>query len=144
VSDKSLGQSEDGLVVSDPAGQRFRIRWAKRGTQLRGGLFWWDGTLSGVWKVALAALFESESESPSAYESTATSWKIGVYRLVPRPEESARVMSRDKLRALVFKEEFRAVYLQRLAAGESPNGRVSELQEIIEAGRLQSLSRPAT
>jgi hypothetical protein len=144
VTDESPGPSEDGLVVFDPAGHGFRIRWAKRGTQLRGGLFWWDGTPSGVLKFVLATIFEPAPESRSAYESAATSWKIGVYRLVPRPEESARLISGQRLRALVFKEKFRAVYLQRLAAGESPNRRVSELREIIEAGWLQSLSGAAT
>jgi hypothetical protein len=145
VTDESRGQSEDGLVVSDPAGHRFRIRWAKRGTQLRGGLFWWDGTPSGVLKFVLATIFEPASESSrSAYESTATAWKIGVYCLVPAPEKSAPLMSGQRLRALVFKEKFRAVYLQRLEAGESPRRRVSELREIIEAGGLQSLGRPAT
>jgi hypothetical protein len=95
-------------------------------------------------KFVLATVFEPASESRSAYESAATSWKIGVYRLVPPAEESARRLSRQRLRALVFKETFRAVYLQRLEDGESPRRRVSELREIIEAGRLQSLCLPAT
>ena len=59
-------------------------------------------------------------------------------------KEAAPILSRERLRALVFKEKFRAVYKQRLEAGESPNGRVLELQEIIQAGLLQGLLREAT
>jgi hypothetical protein len=47
VTHKSKG-SDDGVIVSDPAGEKFRIRWAKRGTLLRNGPAAWDGTVSGL------------------------------------------------------------------------------------------------
>jgi hypothetical protein len=118
--------ADDGLIVADPAGEKFRIRWAKRGTLLRNGSTpWWDGTVSGLVVAVVVTVLGK------AFASAQQTWKVGVYRLVSPP--------RIKSDGPIYRERLRTVYKERLPAGASPNGRVLEIRGIIEAGQLQSL-----
>jgi hypothetical protein len=79
VTHESKASPDDGLIVSDPDGEKFRIRWAKRGTFLRRGSAGWDGTASGLVTGATVTVLGK------VFAAARQTWKVAVYRLVSPP-----------------------------------------------------------